>query len=135
MRDKFEGKFSKSRGAVLIAGLLAVILVAGLFMVAQSEESVSYAGAGEDTVNPGSDPVEVFNITDQGVNPASHEVELGDSVEFMNYRGSQVELSFDRSNQTVTVGPESSESLLINGITYFEVSAGDYSAQGRVNVQ
>lgn len=46
-----------------------------------------------------------------------------------------MELSFDRSNDTVRIGPGGAETLMVNGITYFRVEGDGFSARGRINVQ
>lgn len=118
-------------GLILLGGLAAFLLWPG-----GEEAPDTYANANSDTVHQTNiEAAEVFNITDIGVTPASHTVELGKSVGFRNKLDSQVSVSFDRSNDTVEISPGKSETLLINGITYFQVSGSDYSARGRVNVQ
>ena len=118
--------------------LVVFLLVGGLYLVYSGGDDVpdGYAEASDGTVHDtGVEASASFNISGSGVTPASHEVELGDSVAFSNLRDSMVEVSFDRSNRSIEIRPESSRTLLINGITYFEVNGENYSAQGRVNVQ
>ncbi|MFB6158043.1 MAG: hypothetical protein ABEJ95_00095 [Candidatus Nanohalobium sp.] len=67
--------------------------------------------------------------------PASQRVELGKAVGFRNRMDSSVSISFDRSNDTISIPSGGSETVFINGITYFQVDGEDYSARGRVNVQ
>lgn len=131
------GKFGNRR--LKVFSVLAVfLLVGGLYLVYSGGDDVpsGYAEAGDDTVHDTRvEASSSFNISGSGVTPASHEVELGDSVAFSNLRDSMVEVSFDRSNRSIEIRSESSRTLLINGITYFEVKGENYSAQGRVNVQ
>lgn len=122
-----------------VAGLAVILIIvaAGVFFWPASEpENVNYASAGEDTVQSSStEAAETYNITDIGVSPASHRVELGESVEFINQLDQSVEISFDRSDKVIELDSGESDTLLINGITYFDVEGEDYSASGRVNVQ
>lgn len=123
----------------LAAVLLLVMIVSlGVFLWPASDqpEKVEYASAGEDTVHSSStEAAATYNITDIGVSPASHRVELGKSVAFRNKLDDEVSISFDRSNNSIDLNPRQTETLLINGITYFDVNGQDYSASGRVNVQ
>ncbi|QGA80335.1 hypothetical protein [Candidatus Nanohalobium constans] len=130
-RNKKLKEASLAIGLVLLGGLAAFMLWSGT-----EDTPDSYADAGSDTVHKTQmDAAEVFNITDIGVAPASHTVKLGKSVGFRNKLGSEISITFDRSNDTIEIPSGKSETLLINGITYFQISGNDYSAQGRVNVQ
>jgi len=138
-RSKIEGIVSKSdrfKARVLLA---AVLFSVGLFLFwpLSPELPEGYAGAGSDTVHQtGMDAAASFNITDTGVSPASQRVELGKAVGFRNQIDSTVSISFDRSNDTVSIPSGGSKTVFINGITYFQVDGeDDYSARGRVNIQ
>ena len=125
-----------NKGFYIITGLVMISVLAWVFVFSPEEVPDGYASAGSDTVhNTGQDAYSYFNVTDVGVSPASRTVPLGESVGFRNQLDSRITLTFDRSNDTVRIGPGGSKTLLINGITYFQVSGSDYSARGRVNVQ
>jgi hypothetical protein len=118
----------------LLVGLLSLSLL--ILWPSGSSLPEDYAEAGDDTVHLAGKPAAAsFNLTGSGVEPASQTVELGETVEFVNSVDSELVVSFDRSDDEISLNPSESETLLINGITYFTVSGEDYSAQGRVNVQ
>lgn len=128
-------KYRKFGLVALIVVGVAAAMFGPSFLGGQSTPD-DYADAGEDTVHRVSNPAAAtFNITSIGVSPASHTVQLGESVKFVNRLDSRVSLSFDRSNDTVALKPGSSQTLMINGITYFRVAGKNYSARGRVNIQ
>lgn len=123
-------------GLVGVSTVLLVVSVAVFFWPSESPGEVDYASAGEDTVSGSSkDAAEYYDITSVGVSPASHRVELGESVGFRNKLDHDVDISFDRSDKVIELKSGESDTLLINGITYFDVEGGNYSASGRVNVQ
>jgi len=126
-----------NRGFYVVTGLVMVGVLALVFVFSSQEEAPSsYAAAGDDTVHQTGDEASAyFNITDEGVAPASHTVNLTESVGFRNQLDDKVTLSFDRSNDSISIGSGGTKTLLINGITYFQVLGQDYSARGRVNVQ
>jgi len=140
-RDVIESignDFRKSnRIKYLILGFVVLISIAiVLFWPSNPEMPEGYAGAGNDTVHQtGMDAAAFFNITDTGVSPASHTIELGEAIGFRNAIDSEVTVTFDRSNDEAVIPSGGRKTLFVNGITYFQVEGKDYSAGGRVNVQ
>lgn len=137
-RSKIKSIVSKSKrfkaAFVIATALISIALI--LFWPSSPELPEGYAGAGSDTVHStGLDAAASFKITDTGVSPASQTVELGKAVGFRNQVDSSVSISFDRSNDTITIPPGGSNIVFINGITYFQIDGDDYSARGRVNIQ
>lgn len=138
--EKIASKIEKRYTEIFLASLIVIAAVSGVY-ITQTTSSADqvpegYAETGNDTVyQSNEEAAKYFNITDVGVSPASQTVNLSESVGFNNQLDEEVSLSFDRSNDTVNIEPRSSRTLLINGITYFEVQGDNYSAQGRVNVQ
>lgn len=112
-------------------------VLAWYFAFSGSEDPPSgYAAAGADTVHTTDvEASRYFNITEEGVAPASLTVELNETVGFRNRLDESITLTFDRSDDAVSINSGGSKTLLINGITYFQVEGSDYSGRGRVNVQ
>lgn len=98
-----------------------------------------YASANESTVHEISDTSsnvsETFQITDNGIKPASHRVGIGDMVGFKNSRNGSVKVTFDRSDTVLNLQTGEQQNFAVNGITYFEVEGEDFTSTGRINVQ
>lgn len=131
--------FDKKQLGIGVVAVAVVALVGGMLLTTQGEPNPqNYVNASSDTVhNTDKEAAKTYEISDLGVSPASHTVQLGKSVGFENQLDSTVEISFDRSNDTIQVQPDEEETLYMNGITYFTVEGveTDYEAQGRVNIQ
>jgi hypothetical protein len=134
---KSSTRKKRIKEALIPVSLIFIGALAAFFLWPAPDKTPStYADADDDTVHEAqSKPSAYFNITELGIAPASYKVSLGESVGLRNKLEKEVSVSFDRSNQTVSLGPGETEKLLINGITYFEAKAKSYSATGKVNVQ